>query len=837
MADDFDPFRPLSDDERAAAAQEPGRDGELDAAKPMLPPADAEPPEAAAARLFGRKPDALYRYVDTAGALVFCVCRWNLGEGRKKILPMSWFEGEGWRFAHWPAPRPLYNLDKIAANPNAPIIVCEGEKAADAAALIFAGSVATTSVAGAKASAQTDWTPLSGRRVLIWPDTDSTGEEYAHEVASIVADLECEVASIDTAALARIDPNGGAREPPKKGWDAADAIAEWTNIEALRSTAVGLAKPYVVNEAATGEAKSTPDGENISLNLRAAETIMKIKAEAAKLNQDDIEGAKRLVEAAIAAEASGIEAEQIIKALAKALAVTKVRVEELWRNAEYRNAPTDEDLAAQREAKRREREARRDQIYERCKHIAANPRLIDAMTDLVARLGVVSERRAISATYLTATSRLNSKSAISLLRRGAAASGKNFLADAVFKLIPPESIVVAVGGSPKSLAYYGGADAVDALKHKLLYIPEAAAIADRHGVESEFTTMLRVLISEGRIVYQTVQTQEGSPPVTVTVTKNGPIAVVIISARANIEEEMMTRLMVVDADESDHQTRAIIESTLTEREHSVPADELEQWLDFQRWLELCGPYEVQIPFLSVIWRAHGDKTKAPLRYRRDISGFVTAIKASAIIHLAQRERDDRARIIADLRDYDVAHAAFDHDMGSLYSVNVPETIKAVVRAIEDMAERERLKEEADDVFPVGSAKVTYDALTAAIGINSNDTAGRRLKQAQRLELIEQVEPPGGLGKTTARRYRVLVPSVDLEKRHHSGVFPSPDAVRNAMQSENCTGYTGCTASPAGEGEGLSGQGGKGLPGQDGKASSNQEDFEIAPPRRIVRGRI
>ena len=90
---------------------------------------------------------------------------------------------------------------------------------------------------------------------------------------------------------------------------------------------------------------------------------------------------------------------------------------------------------------------------------------------------------------------------------------------------------------------------------------------------------------------------------------------------------------------------------------------------------------------------------------------------------------------------------------------------------------------------------------AALGINSNDTAGRRLKEALRLGLIEQVEPPGGFGKTTARRYRVLVPSVDLEKRHHGGVFPSPDAVRKAMQSENCTGYTGCTASSEGEGEG------------------------------------
>jgi hypothetical protein len=501
-------------------------------------------------------------------------------------------------------------------------------------------------------------------------------------------------------------------------------------------------------------------------------------------------------------------------------------------------------VATAREAERREREAKRAAIYERCRDIATNARLLIAMTDIVARLGVVAERGAILATYLTATSRLSRSRAISLLRRGAAASGKNHVADAVFNLIPEESIVAAIGGSPKSLAYFGGVDAVDALKHKLLYIPEAAAIADRHGVESEFTTMLRVLISEGRIVYQTVQTQEDGPPVTVTVTKNGPIAVVITSARANIEEEMMTRLMVVDADESDHQTRAIIESTLTEPKRSVSADELEQWRDLQRWLELGGPYEVNIPFLSAIRRAHRESTKAPLRYRRDINNFVTAIKASAIIHSAQRERDDHGWIVADLSDYEAAHAAFDRDMGSLYSVNVPDTIKAVVCAIEDMVRRERLKGQAQEGLSVDCVKVTYEGLMTALGINSNDTAGRRLKEAQRLALIEQVEPPGGFGKTTARRYRILVPSVDLEKRHHGGVFPSPDAVRSAIESENCTGSTACTAGSEREGEGVShrrkvfsGQDEKDPSGQPRKGSSTQESVEIAATRRMLRGKI
>ena len=551
------------------------------------------------------------------------------------------------------------------------------------------------------------------------------------------------------------------------------------------------------------------------MTIRGATTVSEIKAAAATVDKDDIEGAKRLIEAALDAKANTIETDQIIKALARSFRVPKAGFEQLWRDIEQAkralNGPTEVELM---EAEGRERLAKRAELYERCKHIATNPRLLDEMADLVRSLGVVGERHAVLATYLTATSRLCCGRAISLLRRGAAASGKNHLVESVFKLMPPESIVTVVGGSPKSLAYYGGVDADDALKHKVIYVPEAAAIADKHGVESEFTTMLRVLISECRLVYQTVQTQEDGPPITVTVTKNGPIAVVITSARPNIEEEMMTRLMVVDADESSDQTRAIIENTLTDRQDAVAEGEPNKWLDFQRWLELSAPYDVIIPYISAVRQAHSDQARLPLRYRRDIANFLTAIKTSAILHSAQRERDKRGRIVADLADYEAAHTAFDRDMGGLYSVNVPDTIKAVVRAIEAMIERERHSGQTDQGFRTDSAKVTYDLLTTALGINSNDTAGRRLKDAQKRGLIEQVEPPDGFGKTTARRYRVLVPSTDLDKREIGGVFPSPDAVRKAMQSENCTGYTGCTANSEGEGESL----------------SNQEEKALAQPR-------
>jgi hypothetical protein len=259
-ADDFD-FSPLSDAERDAAPKELARDGEPDVVNPTLPPADAEPAEVAAARLYGRQHDMAWPYATADGETAFYVCRWNRPDGEKDIRPLSWFAGEGWRFGAWPAPRPLYNLDKIAAHPNALVIVTEGEKAADAAACIFPECFATTSAGGARAAAKTDWMPLAGGRVLIWPDADEPGAKYAREVASILAELDCDVSIVDAAALAAHDPNGGQREPVK-GWDAANSLGEWTDLCKLRDHALGLASL---------EVGATTPTDNSSVERRIAE--------------------------------------------------------------------------------------------------------------------------------------------------------------------------------------------------------------------------------------------------------------------------------------------------------------------------------------------------------------------------------------------------------------------------------------------------------------------------------------------------------------------------------------------------------------------------------------
>ena len=48
--------------------------------------------------------------------------------------------------------------------------------------------------------------------------------------------------------------------------------------------------------------------------------------------------------------------------------------------------------------------------------------------------------------------------------------------------------------------------------------------------------------------------QRDGPPKAIRVRRKGPVAVMMTSARDNVESEMLTRLLVCDADESPEQS-------------------------------------------------------------------------------------------------------------------------------------------------------------------------------------------------------------------------------------------------------------------------------------------
>jgi KaiC/GvpD/RAD55 family RecA-like ATPase len=101
----------------------------------------------------------------------------------KEVIPWRW-NGHKWVIGQMAGPRPLYRLPDIATDREAPILVTEGEKAADKGQELFQDYIATTASGGAKAHAGMDWSVLKGRDITIWPDNDEEGRAYAQAVAT-----------------------------------------------------------------------------------------------------------------------------------------------------------------------------------------------------------------------------------------------------------------------------------------------------------------------------------------------------------------------------------------------------------------------------------------------------------------------------------------------------------------------------------------------------------------------------------------------------------------------------------------------------------------------------
>lgn len=165
--------------------------------RPEIPP-PANAPEPATHQLHC---DMLHVYRDALGAPLFYVRRWEAKvQRRKSFVPLTWgylrepcrqIGRSGW---HDKAPhqlRPLYGLDRLAANPNAEVLICEGEKSTDAAQRLCPDKVCVGWMGGAGAVDQADWSPLQQRSTakIMWPDADASGLKAAAQVAIHLPDV------------------------------------------------------------------------------------------------------------------------------------------------------------------------------------------------------------------------------------------------------------------------------------------------------------------------------------------------------------------------------------------------------------------------------------------------------------------------------------------------------------------------------------------------------------------------------------------------------------------------------------------------------------------------
>jgi len=244
---------------------------------PILPvPAHAtEPPKAHIKRGL---PIMTWCYRDAAGNALGYVYRFKKSAGGKDIVPLTWCRAdddsgkEDWRWVSFPKPRVLYGLDRLAAKPDAAVLIVEGEKCADAGQAELPDLVVVSWPGGCKAEDKVDWSPLAGRKmVMTMADCDAKHVPLTKDEREALPDKEAQaLAQADKPLLPEADQPGvkamvavqkhlhvlnvpawsikipAPGEKPD-GWDIADMIKEGLTGEALaahlRANVVKVAPP------------------------------------------------------------------------------------------------------------------------------------------------------------------------------------------------------------------------------------------------------------------------------------------------------------------------------------------------------------------------------------------------------------------------------------------------------------------------------------------------------------------------------------------------------------------------------------------------------------------
>ena len=178
------------------------------------------------------------------------------GKPGKVFVHRTWLD-EQWHWprktdaftSEWPAPRPLYRLPQLIAAPDAPVLVVEGERTANAAALLFPGHVVVSWCGGTAGVGHSDWQPLAARVVTLWPDNDTKGLACMAWLAGHLEERGGTVAMVTPRA-----------DWPVK-WDLADA-ADWTP-EHAAAELQQLARPW---QPTPPNPPESPDGSASASN-------------------------------------------------------------------------------------------------------------------------------------------------------------------------------------------------------------------------------------------------------------------------------------------------------------------------------------------------------------------------------------------------------------------------------------------------------------------------------------------------------------------------------------------------------------------------------------------
>jgi hypothetical protein len=226
------------------------------------------------------------------------------------------------------------------------------------------------------------------------------------------------------------------------------------------------------------------------------------------------------------------------------------------------------------EARDRAEQAR--SAREGCADLAEQKDILEAFAQAIARMGVAGEHSVVKLLYLAATSRLLDRP-LSVTVKGASSAGKSYTTEKVLSFFPESAYYALSAMSERALAY-----SEEPLAHRMLVIYGAA------GLSSDFATyLLRSLLSEGRVRYETVEkTSEGMRPRLIE--REGPTGLLITTTAVQLHPENETRMLSVSVNDGKDQTKAVI---LAQAQGSTTPVDLAPWHDVagEFWLSKITP--------------------------------------------------------------------------------------------------------------------------------------------------------------------------------------------------------------------------------------------------------
>ena len=280
-----------------------------------------------------------------------------------------------------------------------------------------------------------------------------------------------------------------------------------------------------------------------------------------------------------------------------------------------------------------------DTQQERLQGLLRSPDLSNELSELLGVSGIVGEEsNRISVVYLLLS--YMTGETLHIMIQGSSGSGKTTLMHKVTAIFPPSRVNRITRMTDSSLYNF----ARYALQNTIL------AIEDYDGLSEEAEFALREM-QTNNVLRSAVSTKDENGHIESGIKEvHGPIATIFCTTHGTVYHDNMSRLFILAMDESEGQTKRIIDYQNRKAAGLIDRDkEKEALLLLQHLIQGLAAYEVINPYATRVYLPVRDEAQ------RRLNGlYQQFVRMVTLLYQHQRTKDNQGRLVSDKQDIAIA---------------------------------------------------------------------------------------------------------------------------------------------------------------------------------------